>query len=219
MLKNTWSDFTEPAALHAATIAYSTKAFPSAENYYSILRNNAIGKDNLKMAYHGLMLATSKQSKLMLSSSYADTLLTLPDVDDNTHDEAILLKGNASFDNKNYDIATTLFEQATQSKNIEISAEATYQKANILFQQNKIKEAETATNNAIQKTTGSDYWNVKSYLLMADIFVKQKDYFNAKATLQSIIKNLKIDALKNDATQKLEEVKQLEKGKSKLSEG
>lgn len=219
VLHNAWSDFTEPAAQHAAVIAYNTNTFAAAENYYGILRNNALGKDNLKTAYRGLMLSAYQQNKLAVSSSYADTLLTLPDLDDATHDEAILLKGTASLDAKNYDNATKFFEQAAQSKNIEIAAEATYHKANILLQQNKLKEAETASNNAIQKTTGSDYWNAKSYLLMADIFVQQKDYFNAKATLQSIIKNIKIDALKKEANQKLEEVKQLEKGKSKLSEG
>ena len=59
---------------------------------------------------------------------------------------------------------------------------------------------------------------VKSFLLLADILVQQKDYFNAKATLQSIIKNCKIPELKNQANEKLKEVKQLENKKTKLSD-
>ena len=51
---------------------------------------------------------------------------------------------------------------------------------------------------------------------MADVLVKQKDYFNAKATLQSIIKNTKNTELKKEAGQKLTEVKKLEKQVSKL---
>jgi uncharacterized protein HemY len=91
--------------------------------------------------------------------------------------------------------------------------------AQILLVQNKLSAAETAANKAIQQTTNSTYWNTKSYLLMADIFIAQKDYFNAKATLQSVVKNVKVELLRKEALQKLEQVKGLEKGKSKISEG
>jgi len=48
--------------------------------------------------------------------------------------------------------------------------------------------------------------------------IKQKDYFNAKATLQSVVKHTKITELKQEANKKLDEVKILEKKQSKLSE-
>jgi hypothetical protein len=48
--------------------------------------------------------------------------------------------------------------------------------------------------------------------------VKEKDYFNAKATLQSIIKNTAIPELKQEAVKKLDQLKTLEKKQSKLSE-
>jgi hypothetical protein len=57
-----------------------------------------------------------------------------------------------------------------------------------------------------------------SYILLADILVKQNDYFNAKALLQSIVKNTKSSDLKQEAAKKLEEVKSSEKRQSKLSE-
>ena len=118
-----------------------------------------------------------------------------------------------------YDEANSYYTQLSTSKNIEIAAESIFRQAEILFAENKITEAETGANKAIQQTTGSNYWNTKSYLLMADIFIAQKDYFNAKATLQSIVKNVKNETLKKEAGAKLEQVKVLEKGKSKLREG
>ena len=54
---------------------------------------------------------------------------------------------------------------------------------------------------------GNDVLTVKSYLLIADVLIKQDDYFNAKALLQSIVKNAKVPALKEEATKKLEEAK------------
>jgi hypothetical protein len=48
--------------------------------------------------------------------------------------------------------------------------------------------------------------------------VKEKDYFNAKVTLQSVVKNTKIEELKRVAEDKLKEVIVLEKKHSKLSD-
>ena len=71
----------------------------------------------------------------------------------------------------------------------------------------------TGTNHG-----NNDYWIVKSYILLADIFIKQKDYFNAKATLTSVVKRTKNTELKQEASKKLAEVKTLEKHHSKLKD-
>ena len=57
---------------------------------------------------------------------------------------------------------------------------------------------------------------VKTYILLADLLIKQKDYFNAKATLQSVIKNAKFTDLKQEAQDKLLQVKVLESKNTKL---
>jgi hypothetical protein len=46
---------------------------------------------------------------------------------------------------------------------------------------------------------------------LGDIFLNQKDYFNAKATLQSVIENCRIPELKEEAVQKLKKIESLEK--------
>lgn len=219
VLQEAWSDFTEPAALKAAALAYAQNNFSAAERYYSVLRNNAIGKDNLKTAYRGLMLSAKNSNNLQVAGNYADTLLSIPDLNEQSKQEALLIKGNAAAKEGKYEDANSFYTQLATSKNIEIAAEAIYKQAELLVLQNKIADAEKATGKAIQQTTGSTYWNTKSYLLMADIFVAQKDYFNAKATLQSLVKNVKNETLRKEAAGKLEQVKTLEKGKSKLSEG
>jgi hypothetical protein len=38
-----------------------------------------------------------------------------------------------------------------------------------------------------------DYWLAKSFILLADNYVKLKDNFQAKATLQSVLDNYKAD--------------------------
>ena len=52
----------------------------------------------------------------------------------------------------------------------------------------------------------------KSYLLLGDIYLAQKDYFNAQATYQSIYENANDPALRKEALEKIELVKKNEKG-------
>ena len=69
------------------------------------------------------------------------------------------------------------------------------------------------------KETGSyDMWVTKSYILLGDIFLEQKDYFNAKATYESVSKNAAIPALKTEAQQKLDKAIAAEKQQSKISD-
>jgi hypothetical protein len=58
----------------------------------------------------------------------------------------------------------------------------------------------------INKSGSYEEWVTKSYLLLGDIYFAEKDYFNAKATYQSIIENAKIEDLRLQAQQKLAQV-------------
>ena len=215
VLQNPWSEFTENSARKAATIAYQEKDYAAAFTSYQKLRNSAMGKDNLLVSYSGMMKSSFNLARYNETTYYADTLLTMPEIDENTMNEAMLYKARSLQQFTRNEDALALYKQLENSKSISIATEARYQVAAIYLQQNKLKEAEEAASKAISKSSGSD---IRSFLLMADILTKQKDYFNAKATLQSVIKNTKDKAVKEEANKKLEQVKALEKQQSKLSE-
>ncbi|MDQ6903824.1 MAG: hypothetical protein M3139_12535, partial [Bacteroidota bacterium] len=48
-----------------------------------------------------------------------------------------------------------------------------------------------------------DLWVAKAYILLGDVYLQQKDYFNAKATYQSVANNVTIPELKKEAQDKL----------------
>ena len=78
--------------------------------------------------------------------------------------------------------------------------------------QKRLMELQTAFET-INKSGSYDYWVTRSYILLGDIYFKQKDYFNAKATYQSIVDNTLNPELKNEAQAKLTQVID-EEGKS-----
>ena len=88
----------------------------------------------------------------------------------------------------------------------EFAAEARYQLRLYLFQQNKFAEAEKAAFDVMNKAGSYEYWTTKAYILLGDVYWKQKDYFNAEATLKSVAQNATIPELKQEAQTKLDAV-------------
>jgi tetratricopeptide (TPR) repeat protein len=208
-----WSDFSEPSARRAAEISFTSGDFTAAAGYYHQLRNNALGNSNLVLAYTGLMRSAAGNKNTPEAAAYADTLLTLADVPLTTIDEAKLHQAHQLQAAGNTAAASAIFQGLQASKNNAIAAEARYYGVETLLQNGKLKEAEEAASKNIKLSAGNEYWVVKTYILLGDILVKEKDYFNAKATLQSVVQNTKIETLKSEAARKLEEIKTMESSK------
>jgi tetratricopeptide (TPR) repeat protein len=115
------------------------------------------------------------------------------------------------------DQALPYFKSVVSLSRATYGAEAQYQIAECQFNQDRLKDAEKSAFEVIHKSGSYAYWVTKSYLLLGDIYLKEKDYFNAKATFQSLVENATIDELKTQAEQKLEQVKKEEAEHSKIS--
>ena len=68
-------------------------------------------------------------------------------------------------------------------------AEAKYMVCDFYFTNNKFKEAENEVNDFIEKNSPHQYWLAKSFILLAHVYEKQNDFFQATNTLKSIIEN------------------------------
>ncbi len=218
VLNNSWSNFSEASAKRAASIAFSNQDYPAALNYYTKLRNTAMAPENLQVAYNGMLQSSFNLKQYEPTIAYADTLLQLPNIDENTVTGTNLYKAKSLWETGKKDEALPIFKNLLTAKKQGVSAEANYYVATAYYEQDKLKEAEEAANQTIKTAAGNETLVVKSFILLADILVKQKDYFNAKATLQSLVKNVKIPELKKEASDKLEQVIAQEKKQSKLSE-
>ncbi len=218
ILSGSWNEFFENSARHAATIAYEDKDFKMAFEYYQKLADNTSNDQMKELAYQGLVKSGYNSGRFQEAALYADSLMLMPGVSVEKSNEALYFKALSLQHFDSSDGAIRVYQQLSENKNGDIAAESRYHIAEILFSQGKLKDAEDAANKAIHLSSGYDYWIAKCYLLLSDILVKQKDYFNAKALLESIVKHTKIAEVKQEAAKKLEEVKKLEKKQSKLSE-
>jgi len=217
-LSGPWNEFVENSARRSAKIAYDDRDFLAAFGYYLRLRMVTTSTQLKELAWNGLMKSGFNSGKYPETRQYADSLLCLPGISAETIGDALYYKAKTLQQLDSSADAIKIYRQLAENHNDEISAESRYRIAEILFDNDKLKDAEDAANATIHLSAGYETWVGKSYILLADILVKEKDYFNAKALLQSIVKRTKITELKTEASKRLEEVKKLEKHQSKLSE-
>ena len=211
------TDDVEAASIaEIARLSFETNALDSALSYWATLRANYSEENYLKQSYLGMMKIHALQHAANLSIQYADSAMALNGLSAGEQNDILFYKGRSYVDLKQYDSAMVYLLQVLKKSTGLNSVISNYYIAYCLFQQNKLAEAEKESNKTIAIAGSNTYWVVKTYILLSDILVKQKDYFNAKATLQSIIKNAKFSDLKLEAQEKLLQVKVLESKNAKL---
>ena len=205
--QNAPNSYAEQSVLQAARITYfELKDYKQAEQYFTQLKSIATTPENKLESMRGLLRCQYKLNEFTDAVANAQDLLQQKGIatDDKSMANIIIAK--------NYQTSNQLSEASDAYKTVislgknEYSAEARYRVAEILFQQNKLKEAEKAGFDAINKAGSYDYWITKAYILLGDVYFKEQDYFNAEATLRSVVENAGDAQLKQEAQQKLDTV-------------
>ena len=97
-----------------------------------------------------------------------------------------------------------------------LAAEARFEIANSWFKLEHFSDAEKAAFEVINKSGSYDWWVTKAYILLGDVYFRQKNFLNAKATFQSVVDNSLNAELKSEAKDKLERVIEEEAKNSKV---
>ncbi len=209
--------FGEKALLQAARINFfDLKDYEKAERYYSRLKDFASTQENKLEAMRGLLRSQYQLKKWTDAVTNAKDLVAqkTSSIDDKVLSNMVLAK-SAQSNNEN-ELAAAYYRNAIGLNKGEYAAEARYEIANLLIKQNKLKDAEKAAFEVINKSGSYELWVTKAYILLGDIYFAEKDYFNAKATYQSVIDNAVSTELKELAQQKLSTTVEEEKQNSKI---
>ena len=212
------SKFYENATLEAARINYfELKDYAQAKKYFSLLRTNAVNQNNLLEALRGLVRSQYLLKDYKEANAAAADLLNQKGISTDDKSIANLVIGKTQQQAGNCAEAITAFKNVAAINKSAWGAEARYELAYCQFTMNSLTAAESSAMKVIKETGSYDLWMTKAYILLGDIFMKQKDYFNAKATFESVSKNAAIDNLKIEAQQKLEAAIAEEKLQSKVA--
>ena len=209
--------YAEKAVLQAARINFfETKNYAKAEKFYQQLKDITGTQENRLEAMRGLLRSQYQLEKWTQALDNAKELAAAQG--SSTDDKALANMAIAkSYQvNGQYDMAIANYKTVVSLNKSALAAEARYEIANSWLQLDKLSDAEKAAFETINKSGSYDYWVTKSYILLGDVYYKQKDYFNAKATFQSVVDNTINTELKNEAQTKLSRVIEDEAKASKV---
>ncbi|MEO5682098.1 MAG: tetratricopeptide repeat protein [Chitinophagaceae bacterium] len=210
--------FGEKSLLQAARLNFfDLKNYDKAEKYFAKLKEFASNQENKLEAMRGLLRSQYELKKWTEATENSKDLLNQKggSTDDKVLANMVLAK-SAQAANQ-CDLAISYFRTAAGLNKSAYGAEARYEIASCQFEQGKMKDAEKSAFEVINKAGSYADWVTRAYLLLGDIYLKEKDYFNAKATFQSIVDNATVPAFKETAQRKLMQVTEEEKSNSKIS--
>lgn len=211
--------YAERAILEAARINFfEKKDYAKAELYYAQLNQEASSQENKLEAMRGLLRSQYQQEKWSEAVGNAKELAVAKGSSSDDKALANMAIAKSYEVERKYDLAIGTFRTVVSQNKAALAAEARYEIANCLLAQGKLAEAEKAAFETVNKSGSYDFWVVKSYILLGDIYFRQKDYFNAKATFQSIVDNAANPDLKSEAQAKLDLVTEEEKKDSKIGQ-
>lgn len=196
--------FAEKAILQTARVYFfELKNYNKAETYFKQLKDMTGSQETRLEAMRGLLRSQYQLQKWTEAVDNAKELTALKGASADDKALANMAIAKSYQVNGQYDLALANFKSVVAVNKAALAAEARYEIANCWFKLNKLADAEKAGFEVINKSGSYDYWVTKAYILLGDVYFAQKDYFNAKATYQSIVDNSIIPDLKAEAQQKL----------------
>ena len=212
------SDFYQNALKKSAIIAYnSTQSYAKAFKYYDAYYKDVSDNQEKYQAALGALRSAFRVSSADGVKNYAKIVADHPMSTTEDKGTALYYDGKLKLASNDLDGAANVFARVPKYLNNNQAAESRYILAEIAFKQNDIKKAETLANSANENNALYPYWIAKSLLLMSDIYVSKKDFFNARAALEAVVENFKDDAaLIATAQEKLKSLEALEKQNSRI---
>jgi len=205
--------FTEPALVRAAELEYNAAQYAKALSYYERLEGLSNTKWNLLKARAGKLRCHFELGNYPAGMEAARALLASGNLPDVLKREATFKLAKSMYLEKNPGQALPLFRELGQDTKSAEGAESKYLLAEVLVSQNKLEEAEQEVMDFISRNTPHQFWLARSFILLADIYLRQNDEFQAKHTLKSIIENypLENDGIIATAQARLSRLEELEK--------
>ena len=203
------NDFTERSTRQCAVLYFMQKNYAAAYDYYASLERIASNKDNMGVALLGQMRCASKftEDAVLKTGLAAQKYLNSGITQKDGAVEATLYLARYHQSINQPDSAIVGYQFVVKETKNVMAAEAKCQIAYLQFEKKEYKKAKKTVFELADNYSAYEYWFAKGYLLLSDIYLIEKDAFQAKATLQSIIENYDgNDEIKPAAVEKMKSI-------------
>lgn len=163
----------------------------SAVPHLKELEKIASQKDNILFAQSNLMYIYLGMNQLEDARSYAEKIIANEKALKTEKRDANLIMGRVFIKEEKYDEAKTFFNKVEKEKEASNAkrAEAKYYLCYIAYKKGALKDVPKLVYELDEKYANQVYWVAKGYNLMAEAYLDQKDLFNARPILNSLVEN------------------------------
>lgn len=218
VVSNGPSSYYEKALNRAALLCFqSLKDYEKARRFYALLYE--LNKN--KTDEFGMLMNVLRSSYLSKSDNdvikYADLMVINSTASATDKLEARYYKASVLLDKSDWDNALFEYTEVASGKVSEQTAESNYYLAYLLNKKGLFQNSLDKAFEVKEKVEGYDYWLAKLFILIGDNYAALQDFYQAKATYESILENYKGDKdLIEEAKNKLQQAKDAELLKSKI---
>lgn len=195
------AQFEISALLNAADIHFKNRNYRAAITCYQKLQGMDLLPSNRESSVLGLMRAYYSDSNFNSATTMAKTLLGMEKISNEMREEAHAVIARSAVSLKDWQLARQEFEWIGKNSKSEYASEALYMLADIEYLQGNLDQAEKKVFEVLVNIA-YEYWSVKSYILLGDIYVEKGNTFQAKHTYLSIIDNYDGEELRTLALNK-----------------
>jgi len=184
------SQWSSKAAIRAANIEFNTENYREAvTDFQNVLSSSDTKRDQIE-AWEGLFRSYYHLGDYESAIKYChDAISEGGGVVIGIKNKAELYIGKCYLRRRDFAAAKAQFDKVISMDKDVNAAEANYLLGEILYESGKYDEAIAEMQNLAQNFGDYVAWYEKAFILIADCYLGQKDYFMAKATLNSIIEN------------------------------
>jgi TolA-binding protein len=206
VILNDWtSTYTEQSLISMAKLYLAQKKYNDAVVFLKKLETNSEYKADYTFAINNLLLCYTQMKMPDDAIKYVKLVRENEKTAQEDKFKTGLYAGLAYLQKGDTTSAVNELDYTIANTKTIAAAEARYNLANIDYFKGRYKSSQKICFDLAKEMPNYDYWVAKAFILLADNYVKLKDNFQAKATLQSIIDNYKgDDDILPTARQKLE---------------
>ena len=212
VLEQPVNDFTENTASAAAALAWKQQDYVTARRYYQMLEGSAHSQEKLLEARVGLLRCHYLLEDFASAQIYADWVLGDEQTPDDIRRTALFWRGKLRFRDQNWIPAYDDLAQVAKFGGSR-GAEAKYLMAQIAYERKMFPAAEQEVFELIDAFSAYEEWKYRGFLLLVQVYIGMDDLFQARVTAQSILDQVKVEWVQEEAKLSLEQVQRLEQEK------
>lgn len=197
--------YMENVLVRLSQIAYDKKEYDIALTSFKQLQVIAEDPENSKAAKIGVLRCSFLTNDIQSTIATATDILSGKSVDQKLAQEARFYKTKAYLLNNEGEKALADLKLIAKDLRTPSGAECKYLLANYYAETGSDKKAEDEVTDYISKGTPYQYWLARAFVLLADIYIKRGDDFQAKQYLLSLQENYTVqDTIQDLILERLE---------------